>query len=131
MKLYICSSAENLEAIIRLRDALFLGGHKVLDWTPLLPKPGADFARRKNQDPGGKIFAFCSQACASADMVIYLGPAGQDAGVELGIAKTAGVPVWGVVGRGEAPGLMLGGCVETWFPNASAVVDRLTHWPGW
>lgn len=131
MRIYICSSADNLAAIRRIRDALVLGGHEVLDWTPFLPQPGPLFNVEKDRDPDGRKYAFCSEACGSADLLIYLGPSGQDAGVELGIAKTSGVPIWGVMGRGERPGLMVMGSVDRWAPSAEAIVDKLTRWKGW
>ena len=131
MIIYICSSASNLEAIRALRDELVLAGHTVPDWTPFLPEPGPYFNMRKDHDPDGKIFAFCSQACGSSDLVIYLGPSGQDAGVELGIAETAGVPIWGIIGRGEAPGLMVKGCVDKWFTDTDHLFLALTRWRGW
>ena len=51
--------------------------------------------------------------------------------VGWGIAWAAGVPVWGVAGPDERPGVMLKGCVTKWFPTLEALMDQLTRWRGW
>ncbi len=133
MKIYIASSARNMHGVQLLRDALVARGHQILDWTALAP-PLADHlspeARRLalDSDERGEIFAFCAQACAEADLLIYLGPAGQDAACEVGMAYSAGVPVIGLAAPTEKPGLILTRAVTTWARDAGAcleAVDRL------
>lgn len=108
-----------------------LSRFELQDWTRFLPKPGPDFDIRKNDDPHGAAFAYCSRALGGADLVVYLGPSGCDASAELGIAWAAGVPVWGVAGPDEHPGVMIKGCVARWFPTLDALIDELTRWRGW
>ena len=96
--LYICTSTRNLAAYRKLQQALELAPYEVQDWTRFLPKPGPDFDQRKNEDPHGAAFSYCSRSLGGVDLVVYLGPSGCDASAELGIAWAAGVPVWGVAG---------------------------------
>ncbi len=131
MKIYICTSTKNLGLYRRLRDELAPTLHFLFDWTPLLPPPGQDFELRKDDDPQGNIFDYCSRACASADLIVYIGPSGMDASFELGIAYASGVPVWGVGGPEERPGLMIRGGVSRWFPTVEELVLELTQWRGW
>lgn len=130
-KLYICTSTRNLAAYRQLQEALVLSRFELQDWTRFLPKPGPDFDIRKNEDPHGAAFAYCSRALGSADLVVYVGPSGCDASAELGIAWAAGVPVWGVAGQDERPGVMIKGCVAKWFPTLEALTEELTRWRGW
>lgn len=44
-----------------------------------------------------------------------MGEASQDAGVEVGIAWAAGVPVLGIAGPLEEPGAMLSCAVSAWI----------------
>jgi hypothetical protein len=81
--------------------------------------------RRLDTDESGAIFEFCASACASVDLVIYLGPAGQDAACEVGIAWCSGVPVYGFAGPLERPGLILNRCVEKWFTGFRAFFDAV------
>ena len=130
-KLYICTSTSNLAAYQQLRQALELAPYEVQDWTRFLPPRGPDFDQRKNDDPHGAAFTYCSRALGGADLVVYLGPSGCDASAELGIAWAAGVPVLGVAGPNERPGVMIKGCVAKWFPTLDALIDELTRWRGW
>jgi hypothetical protein len=127
LTIYIASSFRSLHAVHLLGDALSGRGHKVLDWTkfaPPLPDDMTPEERRQalDTDERGEIFAFCVEACARADLVIYLGPAGQDAGTEIGIAYNAGVPVYGLPGPLEAPGLVLAKAVSRWFTNVRELI---------
>lgn len=122
MRIYIASSYRNLAAVQKLRDSLLEQGHQVVDWTLLTPPiaphlPQAERKKLLDSDNSGRIFAFCSEACASVDLVIYLGPSGQDAALEVGMAYAAGVPVLGLLGEDEKPGLMINGCVKIWAEN--------------
>ena len=118
--IYIAASYRHLHAV-RMLTALIRDvcpGVTILDWTTLATPPeGLTTAERRawmDTDHGGRVYDFCAQACTSADLVIYLGASGQDAGVEVGMARAAGVPVLGVRGPLEAPGLMLHGAVGVW-----------------
>lgn len=126
LSIYIASSFRNLHAVDMLMHRLRESGHLVLDWTKLsAPLPsGLQPAERRallDSDARGRIFDFCAQACAGADLVIYLGPSGQDAACEAGMAFNAGVLVYGLPGPLEAPGLILSRAVSRWFED----VDEL------
>lgn len=132
MNIYIASSFRNMNAVLLLRDALTGMGHTVHDWTRHAPpvRNNMPMAERKallDSDERGKIFEFCSGACGSVDLVVYLDPAGQDAACEVGIAWASGVPVFGVTSPLDAPGLVLNRCVGRWFdgfePFFEAVQD--------
>jgi hypothetical protein len=130
MKLYIASSFKNLHAVHLLRDQLQNCGHILLDWSalaPPLPEAMPPETRRAllDSDERGEIFDFCCQACRRADAVIYLGPAGQDAAAEVGIAFASQVPVLGLAGPLEAPGLILNRCVSRWFAEVRELIAYL------
>ena len=62
-----------------------------------------------------------------------LGASGQDAGVEVGLARAWGVPVLGIRGPLEAPGLMLYGAASVWVESVEAALNLLeqtTEWAG-
>jgi hypothetical protein len=80
-------------------------------------------------DHGGEVYSFCAMACRTADLVIYLGASGQDAGVEVGMAKASGIPVLAVRGPLEAPGLMLYGAADVWVENVDSALDILRALP--
>jgi hypothetical protein len=144
MKIYIASSFRNLNAVLFLRDCLRDAGHTVLDWTDKTPPPpdSMPLEERKTRfdtDESGAIFGFCINACASVDLVVYLGPAGQDAACEVGIAHCSGVPVYGFSGPLERPGLILNRCVEKWFAEPALFFEAVhelqqeitTHQENW
>jgi hypothetical protein len=122
MKIYIASSFRNINAVLLLRDALRDLGHTVLDWTDKTPPPPESMPleeRRRffDSDASGDVWWYCVNSCGYADLVVYLGPAGQDAACEVGIAWAAGVHVYGLAGPLEKPGLILNGCVNRWFTD--------------
>lgn len=120
MKIYIATSWRNVHACCLLRDTLLDCGYDVLDWTqkaPPLPDDMGLEERRSilDSDIRGDIFDFCAGACGGgADLVIYLGPAGQDAACEVALAYASGTPVIGLAGPLEKPGLILSRCVGRW-----------------
>lgn len=130
MNIYIASSYRNLHAVQLMRDALTAQGHMVLDWTAFVPPVSAfpSAERKAALDVPGRldVFAFCTEACGSADAVLYIGPAGQDSACEVGIAYAAGVPVFGISGPLEEPGLILRKCVCRWFHEAGGLLTYLS-----
>jgi hypothetical protein len=124
LKIYIASSFRNLHTVNLLTDRLAEAGHVVLDWTrfaPPLPAGMRPEERRAalDADDRGQIFEFCTNACSMADLVIYLGQSGQDAACEVGMAWLSGVPVYGLGGPLEAPGLILARAVSQWFGKSN------------
>lgn len=129
---YVAASYRHLH-LVRLWQAslkAMVPTIQILDWTgKAVPPVGlTPDQRRKWMDtdqPGGSIYEFCADACRNADVVIYLGASGQDVGVEVGIAAGAGVPVIGVAGPLEAPGLMLNGAVSKWCADLPEAADLI------
>jgi len=133
LTVYIASSFKHLHAVRLLGSALRAKDCIILDWTEkAVPPEGLNAAARRewmDTDHGGEVFTFCASACRDADLVIYLGASGQDAGVEVGIAYGAGLPVLGIRGPLESPGLMLHGAVTRWvdsIENAVSIVTRVS-----
>lgn len=128
MNIYIASSARNLHGVQLLRDALIARGHKILDWTalaPPLPDHLSPEERRQalDSDERGEIFDFCRRACLEADAMVYLGPAGQDAACEVGMAHAAGVPTIGLAAPTEKPGLILNRAISYWAADVHICLD--------
>lgn len=128
MNIYIASSARNLHGVHLLRDALIARGHRILDWTalaPPLPDHLSQEERRQalDSDERGEIFDFCSGACLKAEALIYLGPAGQDAACEVGMAYAAGVPTIGLAAPTEKPGLILNRAIRFWAADVPMCLD--------
>lgn len=130
--LYIASSFKNFHAVQLLRDLFQAYGFIVYDWTaftPPLPDDMTPEERRKalDTDERGEIFSFCAEACGRVDLVIYLGQSGQDAGVEVGIAHNAGVPIFGLAGPLERTGLMLSKAVTRWFTDSHTLLEGVAE----
>ncbi|WP_084516373.1 hypothetical protein [Desulfovibrio cuneatus] len=130
MHFYVASSFKNLPQVQALQKALLARGHTVADWgalAPPIPATASPEERKRllDTDERGTIFRFCASHVGYADRVIYLGPSGQDAGVEVGMAYSHNIPVWGVAGPDERPGLMLHGAVQDWFETTEALLEEL------
>lgn len=128
MKVYIAASYRHLHAVrlFHLAVADAAPGIRILDWTGLATPPdGLNPAQRRewmDTDHGGEVFSFCAAACGMADLVVYFGQSGQDAGVEVGLAAASGIPLLGIRGPLESPGLMLHGAVTRWCADAETAV---------
>lgn len=135
LKVYIAASFRHLHAVRLLARTMRHMGYSLLDWTELAKPPeGLTPAQRRawmDTDHGGEVFAFCEKACRQADFVVYVGASGQDAGVEVGLARASGVPVLGIRGPLEAPGLMLYGAGSVWVESIEAALDLLERAAEW
>lgn len=132
LTIYIAASFRHMHAVRLLARELRRLGCRILDWTAkAAPPPGLTAAQRRiwmDTDRGGEVYEFCRAACTTADLVIYFGESGQDAGVEVGMAAASGVPVLGIRGPLESPGLMLHGAIAAWTEDACqalAVIEAL------
>lgn len=129
MRIYIASSFRNLHAVRMLQEALRTQGHTVLDWSSLAPPLAENMspeARRLalDADDRGEIFKFCTDACRSVDLVIYLGTSGQDAACEVGIAFAVGIPILGLAAPTEKPGTILARAVR-WYKGVPELLDAV------
>ena len=133
VNIYIASSARNLHGVQLLRDALIERGHHILDWTalaPPLPDHLSPEERRSalDSDERGEIFDFCANACLRAEVLIYLGPAGQDAACEVGMAYASGVTTIGLAAPTEKPGLILNRAIKFWAADVHMclkIIDQI------
>lgn len=128
LTIYVAGSFKHKHGVRLLGRELRGMGCRMLDWTDkAVPPPGLTPAERRiwmdTDRDGGEVYAFCHNACLTADMVIYYGASGQDAGVEVGLAAGAGVPVLGIRGPLEGPGLMLHGAVSGWVDSVEEALD--------
>lgn len=129
-RIYIAASFRHMHAVRLLGRELRGMGFEILDWTEkaALP-PGLTPAQRRvwmdTDQQGGQVFSFCREACLKADLLVYYGASGQDAGVEVGLACGAGVPVLGIRGPLEAAGLMLHGAMTAWADTVEDALDLL------
>ena len=129
-RVYVASSFKNLVAVKLLNCRLRERGYNVLDWTKKAPPVPAELTPEQrraelDKDTRGEIFSFCKNACGQADAVIYLGPSGQDAGIEVGLAHAAGILIYGMASPMEAIGTMLNGCVDRWFTCPNVMLNAL------
>lgn len=135
VRVYIASSFRHLHAVRLLGREMRAMGYTLLDWTDLATPPeGLTPSERRawmDTDHGGEVFVFCERACREADFLIYLGSSGQDAGVEVGMARACGVPVLGIRGPLEAPGLMLHGAASVWVETVEKALDLLAEAARW
>lgn len=128
LTVYVAASYKHMHAVRLLYAALrrLCPMTNILDWTAhATPPEGLTAVERRawmDTDHGGQVYRFCRDACASADLVIYLGASGQDAGVEVGLAHGAGVEVIGLAGPLESPGLMLHGAISEWAKDTEGLL---------
>lgn len=131
LTIYIAASVRHIHGVRILHRVLreHLRDVQILDWTEhAVPPPGITAQERRqwyDTDAAGTIYSFCRDACQHADIVVYYGASGQDAGVEVGIASAAGVPIIGLRGPLESPGLMLHGAVSHWVNSADDLLALL------
>ena len=137
LTVYTAASFRLLHAVRLFHDALRsrIPQVRIWDWTDMgMPPQGLTPEQRRRwfdtEQQGGQVYRFCRDACACADVVVYLGHSGQDAGVEVGLAVGAGVPVIGVAGPLEAAGLMLHGAVNLWCRDIQEAVSLLSRLAG-
>ncbi len=136
-KVYVAASFRHVHAVQLLTRYLEEHNFEVLDWTKKAALPeGLNPAQRREwmdtDDNGGTVYQFCSAACQQSDLVIYLGASGQDAGVEIGMAKAKNLPILGIRGPLEAVGLMLHGSCTLWvdtIAEALIVIKQLSKCP--
>lgn len=127
---YIAASFRHRHAVRLLGLKLREFGYEILDWTDkATPPQGLSVAQRREwmdtDVEEGEVFSFCKNSCLQADFLVYFGESGQDAGVEVGIAYGGGVPLLGIRGTLEAPGLMLYGAVDVWVEDIEEALSLL------
>ena len=130
LTIYVAGSFKHKHGVRLLGRELRGMGCRMLDWTDkAVPPPGLTPAERRiwmdTDRDGGEVYAFCHHACLKADLVIYYGASGQDAGVEVGLAAGAGVALLGIRGPLEGPGLMLHGAINGWVDSVEDALETV------
>lgn len=130
LAIYIAASFRHMHGVRLLGRELAAYGCEILDWTGMAAPPeGLTPQERRiwmdTDRAGGEVYEFCKNACRNADLLIYYGASGQDAGVEVGLAASAGTPILGIRGPLEGPGLMLHGAVTVWVDSAEAAIEAV------
>lgn len=117
MKIYIASSWKNQHAVEMLTTHLRDLGHEVLSFVENNHGEQAGHLATDNGKPvafdewcaserGRKSFEYDTLGATQSDLVVYVGPSGCDAWAEVGAAWSRGVPIVGLVAKGEQVGLM-------------------------
>ena len=132
LTIYVAGSFKHKHGVRLFCRELAALGCRILDWTEkATPPPGLTPQERRvwmdTDRAGGSVYAFCREACRTADLVVYYGASGQDAGVEVGLATGAGVPVLGIRGPLEAPGLMLHGAGTAWVDSVEEALELVAR----
>ena len=114
MKIYIASSWKNQHAVEMLTILLREDGHEVLSFVENnygeghnhiaeIPVP---FEEWVVSDQAEQSFKYDTNGATKSDLVIYISPSGKDAAAECGMAWAKGIPIIGLVAKGEDFGLM-------------------------
>jgi hypothetical protein len=128
-KIYIASSWKNQHAVEMLTSKLRALGYVVFSWVEnnfgedhnhVTKK--FDFEDWVNSSESNQSFQFDTDSVLNSDLVIYLGPGGKDACVELGIAWGRKIPIVGLWAKGEDLGLMRK-CVKRWFTRYPELLE--------
>lgn len=109
--IYIASSWKNQHAVEMLTAELRAHGHEVASF---VENNFGEFAKANQmgleewiQSEGGEnAFIFDKAGAMCSDLVIYLGPSGNDAWAEIGAAHASGRTIFGLWSKGEQVGLM-------------------------
>lgn len=131
---YTVASYRHMHAVRLFQAQLrLLPGVKVLDWTWAAAPLGLPVNKRRQWMNVGKsclTAESCEVSCGLADLMVYLGDSGKDSAVQVGMAKAIGIPVLGMAGPLEEPGLMLHSAVAAWVPGpfeALAHIKRMAR----
>lgn len=131
--IYIASSWKNQHGVEMLTALLRVRGYEVKSWvennygenhnhvTKAFP-----FEEWVNTDEANQAFEFDITGAMQSDIVIYYGPAGKDACVELGAAYAAGAKIFGLHAKGEDLGLMRK-VVSEWFTRFTNLIDAIDN----
>jgi hypothetical protein len=135
MKIYIASSWRNQHAVEMLTALLREKGHIVISFIEQNYAHGFGATKGYSMDEwiasesGQKSFNYDTDAASHSDLIIYISPSGKDAAVELGIAYSNRVLIFGLFAKGEDLGLMRK-VVSRWFeryPDMMTEIDKLSQ----
>jgi len=127
MKIYIASSWRNKHGVQMLTTILREKGHEVISWIENCNQEGNKqfiFEEWINTTEANDCFNFDIIGATTSDLVIYYGPAGKDACVEVGAAWGSGIPIIGIYAKGEDLGLMRK-CMSFWVDNVYRLLELI------
>lgn len=136
MKVYIASSWKNQHAVELITERLRAMGCEVMSFVEnnhgeqdghLATENGKPqaFDEWCVSDRGRKSFEYDTRGATESDIVIYVGPSGCDAWAEVGAAWSRGVPVIGLIAKGEQVGLMRR--MATWVGNVRELFEQISE----
>lgn len=112
LTIYIASSWKNQHAVEMLTTLLRDAGHVVKSFVENnfgeghgAEKP-TNFEEWVKTTQAERSFIYDTEGAMHSDLVVYIGPSGTDAWAEVGAAFASGVPVLGLLAKGEQAGLM-------------------------
>lgn len=129
MQIYIISSWKNQHAVEMLTNTLRQNGHEVLSFIENSygdghgPEKPVSFEEWVNTGQAVNSFVYGTNAAATSDLIIYIGPSGTDAWAEVGIAYGSGIPVYGLWAKGEQIGIMRK--MVEWFARYPDLLDAI------
>ncbi len=134
MKVYIASSWKNQHAVEMITERLRSMGCEVLSFVEnnhgelqghKAAEDGKPMALDEwvMSDRGRKSFDYDTKGATESDLVVYVGPSGCDAWAEVGAAWSRGVPIIGLISKGEQVGLMRR--MATWVPNVRELFEQI------
>jgi len=128
MKIYIASSWKNQHGVEMLTALLREKGYEVISWIEnnfgeLESIKEMSFDEWVWTERADRCFKFDTDGAMNCDLLIYYGPAGQDASAEAALAFAKGIPVLGLHAKGENLGLMRK-MMKSWSIN---IPDLLTQ----
>jgi hypothetical protein len=130
MKIYIASSWKNKHAVEMMTDMLEKQGHTVLSF---VRNAGKSETFNNNLDEwiasedGKKKFEYDTDSVRSCTLVIYIGPSGEDAAAECGMAWSCGIPIVGLYAKGTNLGLMRR-MMEHWCNGYIEVLEKVKEY---
>jgi len=131
MKIYIASSWKNQHGVEMLTTLLRDREYEVVSWIENNFEEGYfkfkkefSFEEWMHTESAKKAFDFDTLGAIRSDVVIYYGPAGKDACMEVGAAWASQVPIIGLYAKGEDLGLMRK-MMYCWVNNYLEVLDEL------
>lgn len=131
MKIYIASSWKNQHGVEMLTALLRERGHEVISWVENNYGENHNHVTKKfpfeewvHTEQAEQSFQFDTKGATESDLVIYYGPAGQDACAELGAAWKAGATIFGLYAKGEGLGLMRK-MINEWFERYTDLLEAV------
>jgi hypothetical protein len=132
MNIYIASSWKNQHAVEMLTEILEGNGHIVFSFVReayIKENDEFDLYTWIESEDGKRKFDYDIGSAMNSDLIIYISPSGSDAWAEVGAAYANGVPIFGLISKGEQIGLMRR-MVAKWFTNYKDLIEAISCYCG-